>query len=181
VSDFEGRVRMLIEKHPDLFPTEAKFWSYLRGCLRRGLWEKSPMKFKYKESQMGPPPAGYTGKGRKGTYCALTGVWTPTSKMEVDHTEGHIPLTLEEHVIPYIIHLLSTGGDELQMVDKEAHKIKSYADRMGLTFEEATIEKDVIKFAKGTKLQQSHTLKALKISPEKRQLLNALSKLTETT
>jgi len=142
-----NQIKKLMDKHPDLFPTEAKFWSYLRGCLRRGLWEKSPMKFKFKNSSAIKPPEGYKGKGRKGHICALTGEWVMTSKAEVDHIEGHKPLLKESDIIPYIIHLLATE-DSLQMVDKEAHKIKTHAERKGLSFEEAVIDKKVIEYLK---------------------------------
>lgn len=147
-----------MELHPELFPTEAKFWAYLRGALRRGLWERSPMKHKFKQSQMKPPPDGYTGKGKRGTECALTGEWTMTSRLEVDHKEGHKPLLNEEDIIPYIIHLLGCG-DQLQCVEKEAHKIKSYAERMGISFEEAKLIKEAIAFEKLPKNTQERFFK----------------------
>lgn len=143
----QDQIDKLMELHPDLFPTEAKFWSYLRGCLRRGLWEKSPMKFKFKEKTSLKPPDGYKGRGKKGHICGLTGEWSMTSKNEVDHLDGHKPLLSEEDIIPYIIHLLATE-DDLQVVNKEAHKVKSYAERMGISFEEALLEKQVIAYMK---------------------------------
>lgn len=150
MTDFEEHKKKLLEKYPDLFPTEAKFWAYLRGCLRRGIWEKSSMKFMHKNSTACAPPKGYTGRGRKGHYCALTGEWVSVSKSESDHIEGHKPLLCEADIIPYIIHLLATE-DELQIVDKEAHKIKSYAERMGISFEEAVVQKRIIGMMKDKK------------------------------
>ena len=145
--NFNDQIERLMELHPDLFPTKAKVWQYLRGALRRGLWERSPMKHKFKQSKMTPPPEGYTGRGKKGTECALTGEWTMTSHLEVDHKEGHKPLLEEKDIVPYIIHLLGCG-DQLQCVEKEAHKIKSYAERKGISFEEAKLEKMAIAFGK---------------------------------
>ena len=162
----EDRIDLLMREHPDLFPTRAKFWSFLRGCLRRGLWEKSPLKIRAKNNKMTPPPTEYTGRGRKGAYCALTGEWTPTSKMEVDHIDGHKPLLCEDDIIPYMIHLLAIEK-ELDVVDKEAHKIKSYAERMGITFEQAVIEKDIIAFAKKSVQEQIDVLTSLGRLPEK--------------
>lgn len=144
----EDKINQLMNDHPDLFPTEAKVWQYIRGCMRRGFWEKSPMKFKFKASQMEPPPKGYKGRGKKGAVCSLTGEWTMTSQLEVDHKEGHKRLLKEEDIIPYMIHLLASNDEELQLASKEAHKIKSYAERMDLSFEEAKIKKKEIAFGK---------------------------------
>ena len=143
----EAHIQKLMKMYPDLFPTEAKFWSYLRGALRRSLWSKSPMKLRAKQASAIPPPPDYKGRGKKGHICALTGEWVMTSKAEVDHKEGHKSLLCEDDIIPYIIHLLATS-DELQVVDKEAHKIKSYAERMGISFEQAVIEKRIIELTK---------------------------------
>lgn len=142
------KIKELMDHHPDLFPTEARFWSYLRGSLRRSLWDKSPMKHRYKNSKMQPPPEGYTGRGKKGAECSLTGEWTMTSKMEVDHKDGHKSLRCEDDIIPFIIHLLASSEEELQLVEKEAHKIKSYAERSGISFEDAIIEKQIIALKK---------------------------------
>ena len=147
MTEFEEHVQKLLLKYPDLFPTESKFWTYLRGALRRSLWSKSPMKLKFKSSTSTPPPKDYTGRGKKGHICALTGEWVMTSKSEVDHKAGNVSLNCEDDIIPFIIHLLATD-DELQVVEKEAHKIKSYAERYGMTFEQAVIEKRLIQLMK---------------------------------
>ena len=156
----DERIKKLVQKEPKLFPTEAKVWSYIRGALRRGLWEKSPVKFKFKSGTATPPPKSYKGKGRKGHVCALTDEWINVSASEVDHIEGHVSLLCEDDVIPYIIHLLATE-DELQIVDKEAHKIKSYSERMGISFEEAKVEKEVIAFGKRSIEYQKKLLDSL--------------------
>jgi hypothetical protein len=146
----EDRINKLMTNHPDLFPTEAKVWAYIRGALRRGLWEKSPLKFRAKAANITPPPPDYKGKARKGSICHLSGKWTGVSAAEVDHLEGHKSLLCEADIIPYIIHLLASD-DELAYVDKEVHKIKSYADRMGITLEAAMIEKEAIRLQKEKK------------------------------
>lgn len=157
---FRKRIDKMMSDHPELFPTESKVWAYLRGCLRRGIWNKSPMKFKYKESQLTPPPPDYTGRGKRGAICALSGEWTMTSKMEVDHKEGNLPLLCVDDIIPYIIHLLASGEDELQVVSKEAHKIKSHAERYGMTYEEARLDKAAIAIGSTTKKEKDFIKKA---------------------
>lgn len=132
---------------PDIWPTKAKFFAWLRGNLRRALWEKYPIKIQFKNEQCESPPEGYKGKARSGAECVLTGEWTGKSRLQVDHVVGNVPLSEWEHFVPFVLHLLCTK-DNMQLVEKEAHKIKSYAERMGITFEEAIVEKQVIAFKK---------------------------------
>lgn len=136
------------EEYPEIWGTEAAFWTYVRGGLRRGLWEKSPIKLSYKNKHCHKPPEGYTGRAKSGTECALTGEWTGKSKLEVDHMDGHKSLLCWEDVLDFILHLVPPP-DSLQLVDKEAHKIKSYSERKGISFEEAVIEKKAIAICKG--------------------------------
>lgn len=130
-------------EHPEIWATEAEWWSFLRGALRRGLWEKSPIKLSFKNANCTKPPEGYTGRAKSGAVCALSGEWVGKSKLEVDHCEGHMSLLCWEDVLPFILHLVPKKGT-LQLVDKEAHKIKSYGERMGLSYENARIVKIAI-------------------------------------
>lgn len=130
-------------EHPEIWATEAEWWSFLRGALRRGLWEKSPIKLSFKNANCTKPPEGYTGRAKSGAVCALSGEWVGKSKLEVDHCEGHMSLLCWEDVLPFILHLVPKKGT-LQLVDKEAHKIKSYGERMGLSYEDARIVKIAI-------------------------------------
>ena len=66
----------------------------------------------------------------------------------MDHIEGNAPLTSIDDIVGFVMHLIPPKGS-LQLVSKEAHKIKSYAERMGITYEQATIEKQAIKICKG--------------------------------
>ena len=138
------------DKYPHIWKTKAEFFTWLRGALRKAVWEYYPVKLDFKTKNCFSPPTGYTGKGKKGNYCALTGEWTMTSNLEVDHIHGNMPLSEYEHILPFIEHLLAFK-ENMQLVSKEAHKIKSYAERMGITYEEATAEKKAIKIIKEKK------------------------------
>ena len=135
------------EQYPHLWKTESAFWVYIRGALRQALWMRSPIKLSYKSSVCTAPPKDYTGRGKKGTICALTGEWIATSKAEIDHIEGNVSLLGWEDLLPFIQHLVPDKGN-LQYVCKEAHKTKSYSERMGITFEEAVIQKQAIAIQK---------------------------------
>lgn len=150
-------------KYPDVWPTKAKFFAWLRGGLRKGLFMKYPPKIIFKQSKCGPPPKWYRGKAKKGTECELTGKWTPISSLEVDHVEGHVSLKDWDDLLPFIFHLLD---DEFQLLSKEAHKIKSYAERMGISFEEAVLRKRAIAFSKLPVNEQKETLKGIGASED---------------
>lgn len=132
---------------PHLWPTKAAFFAFLRGNLRRAVWEKWPLKFEFKNGICEPPPPGYTGRAKSGYYCALTGVWVGKSAAEIDHIAGHVSLQDWDDVEPFVRHLCASK-ENMQYVDKEAHKIKSYAERMGITFDEALATKKAISLCK---------------------------------
>lgn len=138
------------ELYPHIWETESQFWTYLRGALRRGVWEKYPVKLEFKNEAVSPPPEGYTGRCKSGAICALSGVWEGKSKMEVDHVEGNVPLRSWSHVLPFIIHMVTTK-DNMQLVTKPAHKIKSHAEKQGMTYQEADVDKAAIKWLKDNK------------------------------
>tara|TARA_Y100000310_G_scaffold74348_1_gene70472 strand:+ start:10729 stop:11277 length:549 start_codon:yes stop_codon:yes gene_type:complete len=131
------------EWYPDIWPTKSKFYTWLRGCLRNAVWNKSPVKITHKNANCDKPPDGYTGRAKSGAYCALSGVWEGKSKLESDHVVGNVSLTDEGDILTFIKHLIPPPGS-LQLVTKEAHKIKSYAERQGISYEDAVIRKRVI-------------------------------------
>ena len=136
------------EEFSDIWPTKTKFFSWLRGCLRGGVWNKYPPKLMYKKSLCRvPSPEWYKGRAKSGGVCALTGKWDVQSKMEVDHIRGNVSLSDWSDVLPFIQHLCAQK-DNMQVVSKEAHKVKSYAERQGMSFEEAILEKKVIALLK---------------------------------
>lgn len=137
----------LWELYPHIWPTKSSFFTWLRGNLRRAVWEKYPVKLEFKNEFCKPPPEGMETRAKSGEYCALSGVWVGKSKAEIDHIEGNVSLKEWEDLTPFVKHLCARK-DQLQYVEKEAHKVKSYAERMGIDFEEATKRKKIIAFGK---------------------------------
>lgn len=147
------------EWYPEIWASESKFWAWLRGNLRKAVWNKSPIKIRYKNSVCEPPPSWYKGKAKSGAHCALSGEWEGKSKLEIDHLKGNVPLSNEEHVLAFIQHLIPPPNS-LQPVTKDAHRIKSYAERQGITFEEAKVAKAVIAKGKQSVKKQKDELLA---------------------
>ncbi len=142
-----GNKKEIWEEAPHIWPTKSSFFTFLRGALRRAVWERWPLKIEFKNQICGPPPEGYTGRAKSGAECALSGVWTGKSAGEIDHLVGNISLKDWEDVLPFIQHLCASK-DSLQFVSKEAHRVKSYAEKMGISFDQAVTEKKIIELIK---------------------------------
>lgn len=142
--------------------TKAAFFTWLRGGLRRAIWEKYPLKIKFKESLCEKPPEDYKGRAKSGSRCSLTGEWTPKSYLEVDHIVGNASCRGWDDVLLFIKHLC-TLPENMQLVSKDAHKIKSYADKHNISFEEAYIIKMAIDIIKNKKDKQFFEQRSLDI------------------
>ena len=131
------------ETHSHIWKTKAAFFTYLRGNLRKAVWDTYPVKLDFKNKNVYPPPPDYKGRAKSGACCSLSGEWIPKSYLEVDHKIGSASLREWNDIMPFLEHLLLCDKN-LALVSKEAHRIKSYAERMGITYEDAEVEKKYI-------------------------------------
>jgi hypothetical protein len=70
--------------------------------------------------------------------------------VQIDHRQGEFACTKREDFYPYILSRLDVNFDDLQVLCIEDHQIKTLAERQGITFEEARLEKQVIAVCKGS-------------------------------
>lgn len=143
--------KKLWEIYPHIWATESAYMSWLRGGIRRYLWSKNPVKLEFiKQNRVKIPNPNPKGKVKEvwGGVCALTGDTYPIGDMEVDHKTGNHSLKTLDDLVPFIKGIVMITLDDLQLVSKEAHKIKSYAEKQGITFEEARCEKKAIQLVK---------------------------------
>ena len=152
------------EAYPDVWPTKSKFFTWLRGAFRKAVWSHYPGRIKFKNARCEKPPEGYSGRAKSGAYCTLTGEWVGKSALEVDHIVGEASLRNWADVESFIRHLCPTD-DNMQLVSKEAHKIKTLSERRGISFDEAVIEKAKILFCKRTPQEQRDILLSNGITP----------------
>ena len=149
------------EAYPEVWKTKSSFFSWLRGGFRKAIWQFYPGKIIFKKARLTKPPPDYRGKAKSGAVCALSGVWTGNSKLEVDHIHGEASLRDWEDIVPFIRHLCTTD-DNMQLVDRDVHKIKTYAERQGISFEDAILEKRyILPFKKLSADKQKETLTSL--------------------
>lgn len=140
------------EYSPHIWKTEAQFWAWLRGCLRKA-WMRYPPSIDWKKAQGHPPPPGYTGKAKKFGTCALCGEEGVLSALEVDHIDEGGSIKSYQDAMRWLEKILDVN-DNWQLAHKDCHKIKTYAFAHGLTFEEARIEKQFIIPFKKLKAEQ---------------------------
>lgn len=134
------------EVYPEIWKTKSAFFTYLRGHIRL-LWSRYPAKIVWKKSQMRRPPTGYTGRAKTIGDCVYCAESFPASHLEVDHVEQAGQCNSWETSSQFIYKLLDCN-DNWVLSCKPCHKIKSYAEANGISFEEARVEKTVIEKCK---------------------------------
>lgn len=134
------------EAHPEIWKTQASFFTYLRGGLRL-IWSRYPAKLAWKKAQMSDPPRGYTGRAKKLGLCHYCNGIFPASNLEVDHVLQAGTCNSWDTAANFLKRLLDTN-DNWVLACKPCHKVKSFAERSGKSFEDALIEKRVITFSK---------------------------------
>ena len=158
--------KKLWEIYPHIWSSESAYMSWLRGGLRRYLWAKNPVKLEFiKQNRIkiaNPNPSGKV-KEVWGGVCALTGETHVIGDMEVDHISGNHSLKTLDDLVPFVKGIVMVTLEDLQLVSKEAHKIKSYAEKQSISFEEAKAEKtaiDLIKKGVDKQFLIDHNVKA---------------------
>lgn len=141
------------EIYPNIWKTEAAFLSYIRGGIRRHLWAKSPVKLEFikKARSRIVNPAE---KNRARFPLVWGGVCENCKKefalkdMEVDHKTGEHSLKKVEDIQAFVQGIVFVTENDLALLCKPCHKSKTYAERTGMTFEDAVIEKEAIAICK---------------------------------
>ena len=144
----------------DLWKTEAEWWAWLRGKSRQ-IWSDFPPRNDFKRSKLVPnfSGSGVTSKRVKSVgQCQICNGWFANSSLQVDHIAqaGSIGNSWEGY-FNWFYDLLS-DKDNMQLVCIPCHKIKTYAERMNITLEEAKAKKEVIKFGKLADSEQRSVL-----------------------
>ena len=147
------KLEKMLSEMSHVWKTESSFMSWLRGGIRR-IWAKHPVKLDFiKQNRVKIPNPNPNGRVKTvwGGKCALTGEYFVLNELECDHKVGNHSLKTLDDLVPFVKGIVMITLDDLQLVSKEAHKIKSYAEKQGISFEEAKIEKEVIEIIKQKK------------------------------
>lgn len=146
---------------PDVWATEAKYWTWLRGELRR-MWTHYPPRNKLKMSLRRRVPmldsegvqlVAKTGKNRGKPRtrfeldCTICKESFPQAQIELDHIVGAGKCSNGIQACTFLFKLLCPV-EHMRPVCKPCHRIHTYAERWGLTFEEARTKKRIIELTK---------------------------------
>lgn len=152
------------EQCPDVWKSEAEFFQWMRGQMRRA-WARHPVKVSYMNANRIRVPLGkVTRKNPKGMVwgcsCEQCHKKFKQTGCEVDHIDGAGSFRNWGEFEAWMIKLMHINWNSIRIVCKRCHKIKSYAERYDMTIEEAELEKDVIAFTQ-TKTPNQHKVLAL--------------------
>ncbi|AMR57841.1 putative HNH endonuclease [Pseudomonas phage vB_PsyM_KIL4] len=138
-----------------IWKTESMYLSWIRGGIRRYLWSKNPVKLEFvKEARkMIINPNVKLRKGRPkvwGGICEICGKEHILKNMEVDHKTGEHSLKRVSDVQKFVEGIVFVRKEDLAFLCKPCHRIKTLAERSGLSHEDAAIEKQAIIICKRT-------------------------------
>ena len=114
----------------------------VRGAIRAA-WMKHPSKIAYilKKSY---PDLNPNTRTKWLIDCEMCEETFKLDDIEVDHIIGEHQFLSIADIVSYTMKILGANHEELQILCKECHGIKTYAEREGVSLEYAAIEKQVL-------------------------------------
>lgn len=132
-----------------IWKTEAEYWTWLRGAMRR-IWTDYPLRKEWKNRQLRPvtkeerlnkifhPSTKNVGK------CFYCKKWFAGSKLECDHKVSSDGCTSKETAESFLWYCGGGTGDDWVLGCKDCHKVKTHAEMYNLSFEYAFADKQAI-------------------------------------
>lgn len=139
------------QEYPHIWKTKASFMSFLRGGIRRALWNRSPIKLEFiRKNRIRIPNPNPRGRVDEvwGAICGVCGGEFLLKDVEVDHRVGNHSLKDLDDLQPFIEGIVCVSEEALSFVCKPCHKCKTHAEKMGISFDEALIMKNAIEIEK---------------------------------
>ncbi len=129
------------------------FFTYLRGCLRKA-WSSSPIKhnlIKKKRKQIKNPNPNGKKETVFGFTCEMCNTDHIIANGQVDHKVAAGSLRKTEDIQGFVERLLYVTEDDLRLICKGCNSALAYADKNGMSYEEAVQEKKLIEICKTKK------------------------------
>lgn len=136
-----------------VWETEAEYWSWLRGALRR-LWSDYPLRKVWKKDQLRSVTKEekeakiFHPSTKNVGQCSFCKKWMAGSKLECDHLIESEGCTSKETAESFLWHCGGLSGNAFRLACKLCHKIQSYSQRTGQDFESSRLQKQVIQIIK---------------------------------
>lgn len=143
----EDKLKTFLKKlDKDGKPKEQFVMSVVRSAIRQA-WMKSDTKLAYLYMNTIPDMDEST-RSKWLFKCEICEGLFKLNDIEVDHKHGHHKFTNLDEFRSYFENILMVGFDDLQILCKDDHAIKSLAEAQNLTWDQAVIEKQVIDICK---------------------------------
>ena len=140
------KLEQILEQHSDVWKTKSAFMSWMRGGIRRSLWNRHPVKLEFiKQNRIKIPNPNPKGKKPTvwGGCCEICNNLFISSEMQVDHIrESGSSLKTMDDIQKFIEDMVVVTVDDLRWVCKGCHSIVSMAQKNGVSFEEAKADKE---------------------------------------
>lgn len=127
-------------------PQEKHVVSVVRSAIRQA-WMKSDVKLAYLYGKTIPDMDDST-RTKWLVQCEICEGLFKLSDVEIDHRSGNHTFTKVSDFADYFENILMVGFDDLQILCREDHLVKSLSESLRISFDDAKIEKEVIKIMK---------------------------------
>jgi len=157
-------------EHTSVWKSKSQYFNWIRGELRR-MWSNYPIRNEFLTASCRPvtQEERAAGKFHRQTktvgQCVFCLDWFPKSKLEVDHKQCSGGCKSREEAEKFLWYCGAAVAEDIQLACRSCHKISTYSERAGITFEEAVIEKQVVVFGKLKADEQHAKLKQLYLPP----------------
>lgn len=143
----------LWELYPHIWKTKSSYFSWVRGGVRLGLWNKHPLKLEVlKENTIMIKNNNERSKKRfpevRGGVCNVCKGVFRIGEMEVDHLDGNHQLNEISDIGKFIEAIVLIRKEDLQLICKECHRDKSYSDRHNVPLKQAVATRKAIALIK---------------------------------
>lgn len=151
--DIEQNLRQLAK---DWNLSEKEVMTWWRASIRR-VWSKSPPLLKFiKDNEMlveNTNPRSMKRYPKVKKYkCEIDNQLYGSNDIEIDHIKGEHPCTSYSDAESFLQSIVFVTPDDLQVLSKKNHKIKTHGERYGYSFEEAKVKKEIIALTKSNKV-----------------------------
>ena len=165
--------------YPHIWETKASYFTWLRGALRR-CWNKSPAKIEFINANR-IKIENSKGKMVWGGKCALCGEMFIQSQLQVDHAIPAGSLQDVSDIEGFVTRLLMS--DALRFACIHCNSALSYADKYGVSYEEAVITKRAIALQNDKKdvqwLQERGTIPNKNAKSRRKQIIEKMKEEKE--
>jgi len=143
----EDKLKEFMKKlNEDGSPQEKHVVSVVRSAIRSA-WMKSDVKLAYLYSKTIPDMDDST-RTKWLVKCEICDKLFKLTDVQIDHRLGNHSFTKVSDFENYFNNILMVGFDDLQILCEDDHLSKTLSEKLGITFQEAVLEREVIKLCK---------------------------------